>query len=125
MTDQSAVRESAPSILVAGRRSQSLGFPLTGLYSKQPELDALADRALARYARVMNRVESFEVDSRVDPRWLPQLATLDVGRGVEVQRDGLAAHPLKIEGVVVGFQHRLTPDHWTSTITVSTVTESI
>jgi hypothetical protein len=65
-------------------------------------------------------VESVEVDTLVDPRWLPVLADLETGRAVQVVRTGPKA--LTLDAVVVGWRYTLDPGRWAATVFTSTTT---
>ena len=106
-----------------GRRSKAMGFPLAGLaFADQNAAAALVVRYVNRWAFIVRQVEAVEADTLVDPSWLPTLAALDTGRAIHATRT--AFHPLTIAGVIVGYSHTITPDRFTSTINVSTTTQT-
>jgi hypothetical protein len=120
-----AQRSDPASIDAVGRRSETLGFPITGLFALQRNLDRLADDALSRYGRIMNRAATFEVDTLADPGWFDVLVTLDSGRAVHVMRRGIAGHDLDLDAVVVGVERRRLPNRWYATVYLSTTTPTI
>ena len=117
------VAENLESIAQYGRRGRAFGFPLMGLawHSEQTAI-VWAQRIADRFAWITRQVESVEIDTHVDDRWLPVLADLDTGRPVIVTRTGLT--PSVIDGVVVGWRHALTPGRWESSVFVSTTTDT-
>lgn len=118
-----AMVDDPPSSSRFGPSSSTLGFPVTNLSAYQPELDALATAALDRYSRIVNRVVSVDVSSRTDPRWLPVLVDLDVGRPVSV--NATKPRPTRFDAVVVGVEHRVTPTGVDATIYLSTTTRTL
>lgn len=107
-----------------GKRGRALGFPATGLaWSLIDATTAIARRVLNRFSFITRHVESLDADTSVDQGWLPALAGLDTGRAIRVQRHEIA--PLDLDGVVVGWRHRIEPGRWTSTVFISTTTTSM
>lgn len=110
------------SIAEIGRRSQALGFPITNSTGTSGAMQPLVDRLVERYADVFVRVPEFEVDSKLDPRWLDILYALDRGAPVIVDRQGLEPdYPLQVAGIVVGLRHRLTRNRWETVVHCTTV----
>ena len=119
----SIVRQDVMSVERYGKRGRAHGFPQSGL----PWADAAAaavwvERVRSRFSFITRQVEALEVDTHVDRDWLATLADLDTGRAVTIERTGL--RPLKMQGVVVGWRHRLSPGRWTASLFVSTITQS-
>lgn len=118
--------ESVNQVSVAkyGRRSDALGFPHTGLaFVDAAAGGRLADTARARYQDIVNRVESFEADSRADARWLAALAALEVGRPVLVRRHGF--NPFSLDTICTGYELRLEADRIAATVYVTTITPTL
>ena len=59
-------------------------------------------------------------DTLVDARWLAVLADLDTGRPVHTARRGVRTYDL--DGVVVGFEHTITPGRIETAIHTATTT---
>lgn len=113
----------ASSIGRFSRSSQSLGFPVSGLSARAVDLEAFVERVRDRFGRVVVRCESLEVDTQLDGRWLVELSQTDIGRAVRTVRT--KPEPLVLDHVVVGVEHRLTRDRWSSTLQLSTLSETI
>jgi hypothetical protein len=117
------VVEDAESVAVYGRRGRAFGFPLTGLaWSDDVAARQWASRVAQRFAFITRQVESLELDTHVDPRWLDAVGGLDTGRGMIVTRTGPS--PLELAGVVVGWRYTLDPGRLTGTLFVSTITQT-
>lgn len=102
--------------------TEAFGFPLTGLSTRsQTDLDTIAGRILGRQSRAITRVENLEIDAALDDRWLDVLARLDTGRAVSVQRRGIPSKPFDMDAVIVAYEHRLTPNHWETTVSTMSV----
>src|SRR4029077_2952461 len=109
------------SVAIYGGRDNALGFPMTGLaFAYQADGQALADRVVARYSRIVTHIEPLEADTLVDPDWLPVLAGLDTGERLTVTR----VHPTRfvLDSIVVGVEETITPDRVESTIYTTTTT---
>ena len=115
--------EQGFSIARFGRKSRGVGLPMAGLAFADPGLaDALAVRYVNRWAFIVRQVSAVDADTYVDPRWLGVIADLDTGRAVTVTRNEIDR--MTLDGVVVGFQHLITPGRVTSTMNVATLTTS-
>lgn len=111
------------SVARFGKRGRAYSFPLTGAPWADPVATQVwAERVKNRFAFITRQVESFEVDTLLDEGWLKVLADLETGRGVRVERTGL--RPLRMDGIVVGWRHTLTPGRWQSSVYLSTLTPS-
>lgn len=118
-----ALAVDSPSVGVVGRRSEAYGFPLFDLDTVA--VQGLADAVVDRLGSVFTRVASVEADTLVDTSWFEVLLALDTGQALDVTRLGIATRPLALDGVVVGFEHRLTPNRWRATINTRTTTPTI
>lgn len=115
------LREDALSIAVYGKRGRALGFPMTGLPWKNPNEVRWVDTALSRFKGVVSQVESFEIDTAVDHRWLARLADLDTGTRVRIHRFApTLPQKLQVDGVITGWRWRIDPGRWQGTVFVST-----
>jgi hypothetical protein len=104
-----------------GRRSNAMGFPMSGLaFADSDDAAALAVRYVNRWAFIVRQVSSFDADTDLDTGWLAELVDLDTGRAVTVTRNEI--RPLELDAVVVGFEHRIIPKRIESTINLATVT---
>ncbi|HKV67680.1 MAG TPA: hypothetical protein VJN72_06290 [Gaiellales bacterium] len=109
------------SIARYGKRGRALGYPKGGLaFADQTFTAGWVSRIVNRFARITRHIEAVVADTLVDHGWLAVLADLDTGRAITVERRGL--HPLTLDGVVVGFEHEITPGQWVSTLHTSTTT---
>jgi hypothetical protein len=108
--------DAADPVAVAlyGLRTDAVGFPIDKLDTDRATAVTLAQRAVARYAHTVERVESFTVDCSRHPAWLPVLAHLRRGDTVRVHRTAVA--PVSMDAVVTGIQHQLTPGGWLATV---------
>lgn len=107
-----------------GRRGRALDYPKTSLpWAFADVTAAWARRVVNRFGFITRHVESMNVDTAIDPGWLPVLAGLDTGRAVTVQRNGI--RPLSLDGAVVGWRHVIEPGRWTSTLFTTTTTTSM
>lgn len=107
-----------------GRRGRALDYPKENLpWANADAATVWVRRIVNRFGFITRHVESFDVDTALDPGWLDLLADLDAGRAVTVERRGLA--PLSLDGVVTGWRHRIDPGRWTSTLFTSTTTPSM
>jgi hypothetical protein len=110
------------SVQLFGRASNAFGFPhLNKVYAD--DIQPVADRILARYSKIITHLEDVQADTHVDKGWLAVLADLDTGRPLRATRTGIRA--LTLDGIVVGFEHRITPNRWESTIHTSTTTPGL
>ncbi len=113
--------EDDMSLARFGKRGRSLGYPKTGLaFADSAYTAGWVQRIANRYSFVTRHIEDVTVDTQLDQGWLAALADLDTGRAITVQRRGIS--PLTLDGVVVGFQHTITPGRWQSTLHTSTIT---
>jgi hypothetical protein len=109
------------SIGLFGKRGRTLGYPKTALaFADTAHTAAWVQRIVNRYSFITRHIETVEVDTQLDQGWLAVLADLDTGRAITVQRRGIS--PLTLDGVVVGFEHTITPGRWQSTLHTSTIT---
>lgn len=111
----------ATSVALYGVRDNSLGFPATGLAFANPaDGQALVDRVLARYSRILTHVEPLAADTLVDAGWLPILADVDTGEHLTVTRH----HPstFTMDSIVVGVVERITPDRIETVLSTTTTT---
>lgn len=108
------------SVSRVGRRSEALGFPLSGLSAGPNSLDELAQAASDRYSRIVNRCRSVEVDSLQDWRWVAVLADLTESVPVRITRTKPIS--LTLDALVCGIEHRITPGRWAATIHLTTTT---
>lgn len=122
MTTATAINSA--SIDYFGERSESLGFPLSGLSTVDSDLQPFADAVLSRYGAIVNRLASIEGDVSVDGAWVDVLARLDLGDRIRFTRRGIPPDRL-LEGFASGWEHRLTPNNWRTTIYTTTITRSI
>jgi hypothetical protein len=113
--------EDDMSLARFGKRGRSLGYPKTGLaFADRTYTAGWVQRIANRYAWITRHIEDVLVDTELDQGWLAALADLDTGRAITVERRGI--RPLTLDGVVVGFQHTITPGRWQSTLHTSTIT---
>jgi hypothetical protein len=98
------------AVAVYGLKTDAVGFPIDPVDTDRAGAVTLAQRAVARYAHAVERVESFTVDCDRHPQWLPVLARLRRGDTVTVHRTAVA--PGGMGAVVTGIQHQLTPGRW-------------
>lgn len=117
------VRRDEASIALVRMRSQTFGFPLTDLYSYGQRCEQTADAALERFSRTTTRIDTFEIDTTVDKRWLPIAATIDRGQRLEVSRT--QPRPLTLDALVVGYELRFVRGRVTGTVYCSTLTPTI
>ena len=104
-----------------GRQSQTLGFPMFGLaFLNAADLQPFAAAVVARMANIINHVEDVVADTDVDRNWLPALVDLDSGRAIHTVRTGI--RPFELDGVVVGFDHTITPGRIATSIHTATTT---
>jgi hypothetical protein len=121
---QTLIIENVASIGRYGRRGRAHNFPMTGLaWAYIDDAEAWARRVLNRYSFVTRQVESFEVDTAVDNRWLKTLADMDTGLGVQINRKSLT--PMTFDGVIVGWRWRIEPGRWQGTAFVATITPTM
>jgi hypothetical protein len=97
-----------------GLRTNAVGFPIDELDTTRAAAVTLAQRAVARYANAVERVESFTVDCDRHPAWLPVLARLRRGDTVRVHRTAVA--PVSMDAVVTGIEHQLIRGGWYATV---------
>src|SRR4029077_11232383 len=94
------------SIAQFGRRSEGMGFPLTGLAFASPsDAQAVAIRTVNRFAFITRHVDEIRADTEIDTGWLPVLADLDPGDLVTVHRREV--HDMTLPNVIVGFTHEI------------------
>lgn len=106
-----------------GKRGRALGYPKTGLaFADEGYTAQWVQRIVNRFAFVTRHIEDVDVDTQVDQGWLEVLADLDTGRAITVERR--AIRPLSLDGVVVGFEHTISPGRWESTLHTSTITRT-
>jgi hypothetical protein len=109
------------SISEYGRRSNAMGFPMSGLaFADSADAVELAVRYVNRWAFIVRQVSAFAADTDFEAGWLAELVDLDTGRAVTVTRNEI--RPMVLDAVIVGYEHRITPKRIESTINLSTVT---
>lgn len=124
--DVTAESTDPASIKAFGRRTNAVGMPLPDLATTAGFLPGIATVVRDTFSRTVNRVESIEADIRQDPAWFDELLTLDLGASISYTRRAfLPDHPLVLEGVVCGYEHRLEPNRWSASIFTSNRTPSI
>lgn len=112
------------SISKYGRMSQALDFPRQGMaFLDVSDANRLAQRVVSRYSNVVTHVEDIAGDTLLDGDWLAMLVDLDTGDGVRVMREGI--RELSLDGVVIGFEHRITRGRIESTIHTTTLTPTL
>lgn len=116
-----ATRRDDQSVGRYGSRPSAFGFPLTGLSAGQVALGELADAALARYSRIVNRVTAIGADTGTDPRWLAVLAELDAGQSIDVT--STKPTDRAVSAIVVGFTLNVLPGRISADVYLSTTTE--
>jgi hypothetical protein len=118
-----AKAEDAYSLGAYGPFSEAMGFPRTDLaFADQLAAVDWCHRVADRYALAISRANDIDADAAVDPGWVPLLAALDTGQAIRVTRTEL--DPFSLDGVVVGFEHRLIPDQWVATLHTDTITKT-
>jgi hypothetical protein len=111
----------ATSVQLYGGNDNALGFPQLGLaYANHAAGQAITDRVLARYSRIVTHVEPIDADTLVDGGWLAILADLDTGEHLTVTRTH--PHPYTIDAIVVGVDETITPDRMEATVYTTTTT---
>ena len=104
-----------------GRQSQTLGFPMFGLaYRDTADVAAFANRVLARLANIVDHAEAVTGDTLFDTAWLEVLVDLDTGQPIHTARTGI--RPFDLDGVVVGYEHLITPGRIETAIHTATTT---
>ena len=122
LPDPQTVNVSDPvSIAKYYRQSQTLGFPMFSLAFNDPaDLASVAQRVLARMSNVVTHVEDVTADTKVDRGGLAVLVDLDTYQPLRTVRG--AIRPFGLDGVVVGFDHAITPGRITTAIHTVTTT---
>ena len=109
------------SISKYGRQSQTLGFPMFGLAFNAPaDRQPGAPRVLARRSTGVTHREDVPAHTDFDRDWLAVLVDLDTGAPLRTVRG--AIRPFELDGVVVGFDHTITPGRIASAIHTATTT---
>lgn len=115
--------EDAQSIERFGKRGRALGYPKTGLaFASTAQTAAWVGRIVNRFSLILVHTEDVAVDTALDHKWLSRLADLDTGQAVTVKRRGV--HPLTLDGVVVGFEHVISPGRWQANLHTTSTTKS-
>lgn len=122
-TPKAVTVEQSFSIARYGRRSEGMGWPLTGLaFANIGDAQAIAVRAVNRFAYTTRHVETLTADTDVDRNWLPALVDLDTGAALTAHRREIS--DMTLDNVVVGFTHLITPGRIETTINTSTLTQT-
>jgi len=109
------------SVDLYGGNDNALGFPHLGLaYADHATGQAITDRVLARYSRILTHVEPIDADTDVDLEWLPVLADLDTGEHLTVTRHHPRSYTL--DAIVVGLDETITPGRIEATVFTTTTT---
>lgn len=112
------------SIQTYDEHSQAFGFPYTGLaFATLADAQAVTNRAVNRWSRIINHVDAVAVDTLADRRWLPVLADLSLGRPLRVDRRGVS--PYVLDTVITGWTHHLRRNRCETAIRTSTVTPTV
>lgn len=109
------------SISTNHRRNRSLGFPKTGLaFANQAMAQGIVQRAVNRFAFIVNHVEGIECDTEIDPAWLAALVDIDTGLALTVVRTHVS--PFVLACIVVGYELRITRGRIEATLHTTTTT---
>ncbi len=120
----SAYVTDEPSIEKYGRRTNGVGFPLSGLITQtQGDVDSIAADALDAYSKVVSRVESVDLDSKVDARFLLNVVYFDTGQQMYVYRTGIAPQ-VEYLTRICGYTLRLVRGRASATVQLTTVTST-
>ena len=104
--------EETPSISRFGKRGRALDYPKGGLaWASTTDAAVWARRVLNRFAYITRHIESFEVDTLLDPDWLSTLA--DAGHGSSGDGRTPRARPVVHDG---RRYHRVAVSHRSGTM---------
>lgn len=104
-----------------GRRTKGMGFPMAGLaFAHDYDAAALVVRYTNRWANIVRQVSAVDADTNLDAGWLAELVDLDTGRAITVTRNEIRR--LVLDGVIVGFDHQITPGRFETSMNVATLT---
>ncbi len=124
-TEPPTVAQAMDSLSVGtyGPFTEAMGFPRADLaFTDVAAATAWCQRVADRYGLAISRANDITADTDLDPAWVPWLADLDTGQAISVERTELI--PFKLDGLVVGFEHRIIRDRWQTTLHTDTITRT-